>query len=192
MTSDPDLRRERGARLSAALDGARAGDMSALDGVVRDLNPLLWHVARSQGLNPSEAADVVQTTWLELVGRLGAIRTPEALPGWLITVTKREAWRVSRRGRQTEDADLAALPALDSEVDLAILTDQRDQTLWHCFRKLSERCQALLRVVATVERPDYQQIAAAMEMPVGSIGPTRGRCLTKLRELLLADPGWAT
>jgi RNA polymerase sigma factor (sigma-70 family) len=193
MTAEPDQRIERSTRLSAALARARSGDTSALDEVVRDFNPLLWHVARSQGLNATEAADVVQTTWLELVGRLDVIRTPAALPGWLITVTKREAWRVSRRDRRLADAaEMAELPAPDVEVDGRLLSDERDHALWRCFRRLSDRCQALLRVVANVERPDYQQISEAMGMPVGSIGPTRGRCLAKLRELLLADPGWAT
>ena len=192
MTAESEQRLERSTRLSAALARARSGDTSALDEVVRDLNPLLWHVARSQGLNVTEAADVVQTAWLELVRRPDVIRTPAALAGWLITVTKREAWRVSRRARRLADAEMAEIPASDAEVDGRLLSDERDQALWRCFRRLSERCQALLRVVANVERPDYRQISEAMGMPVGSIGPTRGRCLTKLRELLLADPGWST
>jgi RNA polymerase sigma factor (sigma-70 family) len=192
MTAESDQRVERSIRLSAALARARSGETSALEEVVRDLNPLLWHVARSQGLNVTEAADVVQTAWLELVGRPDAIRTPAALSGWLITVTKREAWRVSRRARRLADAEMAEIPASDADVDGRLLSDERDQALWRCFRRLSERCQALLRVVANVERPDYRQISEAMGMPVGSIGPTRGRCLAKLRELLLADPEWST
>ena len=63
--------------------------------------------------------------------------------------------------------------------------------LLHHFRQLSQRCQALLRVVAEVERPDYAVVAQAMAMPRGSIGPTRGRCLSRLREMLLADPRWS-
>lgn len=194
MTADPDQRTERTARLATVLAQARNGDTSALEEVVRDLNPLLWHVARSQGLNVTDAADVVQSAWLELVGRLDDIRTPAALSGWLITVTKREAWRVGRRSRGLTDAELTrfAPAAADINVDHRLLTDQRDQALWRCFRQLSERCQALLRVVANVERPDYQQLSTAMGMPTGSIGPTRGRCLTKLRNLLIADSGWAT
>ncbi len=192
MTSDQDLRAERTARLSAALDRARQGETGALDVVVRELNPLLWHVARSQGLTVTEAADVVQTAWLELVGRLEVIRTPAALSGWLVTVTKREAWRVSRLSRRTVATELPDLPDEAAVIDRGLLADQRDRALWRCFQQLTERCQTLLRVVANVERPDYQQISEAMEMPVGSIGPTRGRCLAKLRELLLADPGFAT
>jgi DNA-directed RNA polymerase specialized sigma24 family protein len=69
-------------------------------------------------------------------------------------------------------------------------TQERDQALWRNYQRLPERCQALLRVVAMVDRPDYDEVATAMAMPRGSIGPTRGRCLAKLREMLLADPTW--
>ena len=72
-----------------------------------------------------------------------------------------------------------------------LLTDERDQALWRAFRLLSDRCQELLRIVAQVSRPDYTAVAEALGMPVGSIGPTRGRCLAKLRALLTADPSWS-
>jgi RNA polymerase sigma factor (sigma-70 family) len=191
MTADPDERDVRNARVTSALARARAGEPEALDEVVRDLNPLLWHVARSQGLDASDAADVVQRTWLELITKLEAIHTPAALSGWLITVTKREAWRVSRLARRFTDEEVTAVSTAEVEIDHQLITDERDATLWRCFRQLSERCQALLRVVATADRPDYRQLSEALQMPVGSIGPTRGRCLSKLRELLLASPEWA-
>jgi DNA-directed RNA polymerase specialized sigma24 family protein len=69
---------------------------------------------------------------------------------------------------------------------------ERDQALWRQFAQLSERCRTLLRAIAQASRPDYASIAEALDMPRGSIGPTRGRCLTKLRGLLLADPAWST
>ena len=188
-SSDP--RADWAARIADDLSRARSGELGALDGIVRELNPLLWHVARSQGLDSIEAADVVQTAWLELVGRLDVIRTPAALPGWLITVTKRESWRVSRQRRKTLATELPDLPDESEAIDHRLLTDQRDRVLWRCFQQLSARCRQLLRVVAAVDRPDYGQISEAMGMPLGSIGPTRGRCLTKLRELLTADPAWA-
>src|SRR6478735_2439467 len=134
-------------RLAEALERARAGDTSGLDDIVRELSPLLWHVARSQGVDRAEVADVVQHSWLELVSRLDGIRSPSALTAWLVTTTKREAWRLDRR-------------------------------------------RELLRVVAMVERPDYAVVSEALGMPHGSIGPTRGRCLSKLRALLLADASW--
>jgi hypothetical protein len=72
-----------------------------------------------------------------------------------------------------------------------LVADERDRVLWRHFERLSERCRTLLRIVAQVERPDYSMVAEAMEMPHGSIGPTRGRCLAKLREMLLADSEWS-
>jgi RNA polymerase sigma factor (sigma-70 family) len=158
---------------------------------VRELNPVLWHVARSQGLAAEEAADVVQTSWLELLRRLAEIRSPQALTAWLVTTTRREAWRVRSRSRQRppEPDPTDASPA---DLDERLLTIERDATLWRHFRRLPERCQELLRVLAQVDRPDYSVVAEALGMPRGSIGPTRGRCLAKLRALLTADPAWST
>lgn len=190
-----DGRAGRSARLADCVARARAGDRGAIEEMVHELNPLLWHVARSQGLDASTAADVVQSTWLELVRRLGEIRAPEALTAWLTTVTRHEAARVHRRSRQvlpTEAPLLVDTPADGPDVTEHLVEQERARVLWRAFAQLSERCQQLLRVVAQVDRPDYGAISEAMGMPHGSIGPTRGRCLTKLRELLLTDPQWET
>lgn len=185
---------ERSARLARCLDRARSGDVGALDEIVRELNPLLWHVARAQGLTAEQALDVVQTTWLELLRRLGDIRSSSALTAWLVTATRREAWRARDRQRRLSPDGAAALEsAVDPgpELDENLITDERDRVLWRHFRALPDRCRELLRVVAQVDRPDYNVVAEALGMPRGSIGPTRGRCLAKLRELLLADPAWS-
>ena len=71
-----------------------------------------------------------------------------------------------------------------------LLSDERDTALWQHFQRLPDRCRTLLRILAQAGRPDYAAVAEALGMPIGSIGPTRGRCLAKLREMLLADPGW--
>lgn len=187
-------RAARSARLRACVERARDGERGALDEVVRELNPLLWHVARAQGLGVEEAADVVQTTWLELIRRLHEIRSPQALTGWLVTTTRREAWHVRERSRRRESdttAVLEAAPDPGPEPHERLLSDERDRVLWRHFQRLSERCRALLRVVAEVDRPDYSVVAEALAMPRGSIGPTRGRCLAKLREMLMADPAWS-
>jgi RNA polymerase sigma factor (sigma-70 family) len=191
-STDP-ARAGRAARLAHCLERAQNGERGALDDVVRELNPLLWHVARAQSLTVEEAADVVQTTWLELLRRLGEIRTPEALTAWLVTTTRREAWHVrDRRRRQVFDG-MEAVEAVvdpDPEPHERLVSEERDQVLWRHFQQLSERCRTLLRIVAQVDRPNYAMVAEALGMPHGSIGPTRGRCLAKLRELLLADPAW--
>lgn len=194
MTVSADVAHaDRAARLAACLERARAGDLSALDEVVHELNPLLWHVARAQGLGPEEAADVVQTTWLELLRRMSDIHTPQALTAWLVTAARREAWHTkARNGRLAAAPDKAdvAVPDPSSDVVDRIEADERRGVLWYHFRALPERCRTLLRIVATVDRPDYDIVAQALGMPRGSIGPTRARCLTKLRDLLLADPTW--
>src|SRR5262245_53037001 len=97
---DAERRADRVERLAACLVRAKEGDLTALDPVVAELNPLLWHVARSQGLTAEDAADVVQTTWLELVRQLHDIRSPQALIAWLVTATRREAWHVIKRQRR--------------------------------------------------------------------------------------------
>ena len=178
-------------RLATSLERARAGDSAGLDEIVRELTPLLWHVARSQGVDRADVADVVQHSWLELVSRLDGIRSPSALTAWLVTTTKREAWRLNRR-RQTP-VDPATLHDVEAEVPdpaSGLIEDERDRVLWRAFHQLGDRCRELLRVVAMVERPDYAVVGEALGMPHGSIGPTRGRCLAKLRALLLADPSW--
>ena len=74
--------------------------------------------------------------------------------------------------------------------ETAVLTDVDDRLVWQHFATLPERCKALLRAIAFAEKPDYASVALALGMPVGSIGPTRGRCLAKLRLALVADPRW--
>jgi RNA polymerase sigma factor (sigma-70 family) len=187
-------RADRAARVGACLERARDGEIAALSDVVRELNPLLWHMARAEGLAAEESADVVQTTWLELLRRLHEIRSSQALTSWLITATRREAWRVrelSRRQVPDGTAQLESAPDPGPGPGEQLLADERDRALWRHFQRLPERCRTLLRIVAHVGRPDYSAVAEALGMPIGSIGPTRGRCLAKLREMLLADPGWS-
>ncbi len=188
-------RTARHARLGACLDRARSGERGALDEVVRELNPLLWHVVRAQGLGTEEAADVIQTTWLELLRGLRQIHSAQALTAWLITVARREAWRVRTRSRRQIPADtmtaLESAPDPGPEPDAGLLADERNQVLWRHYRRLPDRCRELLRIVAYTDRPDYAAVAEALGMPHGSIGPTRGRCLAKLREMLLADREWS-
>lgn len=181
------------ARLAGALERARSGDSAGLDEIVVELTPLLWHVARSQGVQPDDVADVVQHTWLVFVARLTEIHTPTTLTAWLITTTKREAWRLNRKRTATSELSSIPEPAADlPDVDAELITNERDRMLWRAFTQLPQRCRQLLRVVAMVDRPAYEDVGRALGMPHGSIGPTRGRCLAKLRALLLADPGWQT
>lgn len=168
------------------------GDTGAegLDGLVRVMTPVLWHVVRSYRLPQEAAEDVIQTTWLALVRRRDAIDDPVAIGGWLTTTARREAWRVStssNKAMPVEDEEIAfRMPKQRSAEAAAVETDERER-LWRTVDQLPERCRRLLRIVAFENRPDYTVVAATLNMPVGSIGPTRGRCLAKLRVALLQN-----
>jgi RNA polymerase sigma factor (sigma-70 family) len=191
---------ERRARLAELLISAQAGGREELNRIVGELTPLLWHVTRAKGLDRTTCEDVVQTTWLRLLGHLGDIRTPEALTAWLVTVARREAERLRAHGRRepavgeetlTGVQDRRASTVDEVPVEELVCREERRSVLWRAVQRLPERCQQLLRVVAYTERPDYDRVAEALGMPRGSIGPTRGRCLAKLREALTIDPQWS-
>lgn len=165
----------------------RAGEARALDDLVRLLTPVLWHVVRAYGLDQHQAEDVVQSTWMTLVRKSDSIAEPRAVGSWLTTTARREAWRSSQvAGRMTvvEDEVLERRAETVPGADGAVVAADEAQRLWSQVGRLSARCQRLLRVIAFSDRPDYQGLAADLGMPVGSIGPTRGRCLAKLRDLM--------
>ena len=162
----------------------RDGDESALDDLVRVMSPVLWHVVRATGLDKETSEDVVQNTWLTLVRSAESVRDAQAITRWLCTAARREAWRVSKaatRTRPVEDEVLDARMPAQISPESAVVTDDDNRRLWRALGRLPERCQKLLRIVAWEPRPDYSAVAESMEMPIGSIGPTRRRCLDKLR-----------
>jgi RNA polymerase sigma factor (sigma-70 family) len=187
--SAPPDRSDRTARIADLLDAAKGGSEDALGQITAELSPMLWQVARAAGLGADDAEDVVQTAWERLLSHLADIRVPQALIGWLVVTTKHEAWRIRSSGRRQRPADqewLTALPDRAAGTEEQILLDEQQRALWRAVGRLSAQCQELLRIVAFIPRPDYQSVSAALGMPVGSIGPTRGRCLEKIR-VLLAD-----
>jgi RNA polymerase sigma factor (sigma-70 family) len=180
---------DRNARLAALLESARSGRRESLNEIVVELSPVLWQVARAQGLDREAAEDVIQCTWLSLLRHLDQIHSPLALTAWLVTATKREAWRA--RGAHHAEQPLDQNQMTDTEdpqplPEELVLLAERHRDVWRAVRRLPQRCQELLRVVAFSHRPDYDAVATALGMPRGSIGPTRGRCLAKLRTLI--DP----
>ncbi|NUR07630.1 MAG: sigma-70 family RNA polymerase sigma factor [Nocardioidaceae bacterium] len=190
-------------RAAQAFAGYLEGDRAELDRLVTLLTPLLWHTVRSQGVDRAAADDVVQTTWLRLLHSGDAIRDPQSVVKWLLTAARREAWRVTKRARADvvrtaalfgqDGEQLTQIPGQrDEEPDETVLRDDSSRVLWSHVQGLSDRCRELIRVIAFADRPDYALIADSLGMPVGSIGPTRGRCLAKLRLALAADPRWGT
>lgn len=162
-----------------------------VDPLVQVMTPVLWHVVRACGLHEDDARDVVQNTWLALVRNRDHIADPQAIASWLTVSARREAWRVARRSRSQTSTDPEILQEVDLDrsdlathsIDPAESAAEADDNhrLWLAVATLDARCQKLLRIVAFEQRPDYRSIAAEMEMKVGSIGPTRSRCLQKLR-----------
>lgn len=179
-------------RAAAAFAAYRDGDHQQMGVLVDLVTPLLWHTARAQRLPEDSARDVVQGTWVRLVENAGTVQDPQAVLGWLLTTVRREAWRTVRReGREDLGADpVPETPDPAPGPDAAVVLRQRQRVLWHHVAALGERCRHLLRVIAFGDRPDYGSIAEALGMPVGSIGPTRGRCLSRLRRSLEEDPRW--
>jgi RNA polymerase sigma factor (sigma-70 family) len=181
----------RAGRLFAAY---RAGEDAAMSDLVRTLTPVLWHTVRATRLDNAAAEDVLQTVWLSLVRHGDTITEPNAVLQWLVVSAKRESWRVSRVQDKVRPEDVETTRAGQgdgrAEVGEQVAGAQADDVLWRHVQQLPERCQTLLRVIAFAAKPDYAQIARALGMPVGSIGPTRGRCLAKLRLALAADPRW--
>jgi RNA polymerase sigma factor (sigma-70 family) len=169
--------------IETLLCSAREGDNGAWNAIVDQFEGLVWATTRGYGLSAADAADATQTTWLRLVEHLDRIQDPERLGGWLATTARHECLRVIRmRGRElpTEEAEV-----FDAAVDDApyrrLITGERDRALQRALVKVGERCQTLLRLLASDEPLSYEEIAAALGMPVGAIGPTRARCLEKLR-----------
>jgi RNA polymerase sigma factor (sigma-70 family) len=162
----------------------RTGEDAALDDLVRVMSPVLWHVVRATGLDREATEDVVQNTWLTLVRSGDSVRDAQAITRWLCTAARREAWRVSKaatRTRPVEDDVLAARMPTESSPESEVVTLDDKAVLWAAITRLPERCQRLLRIVAWEPRPDYSSVADTLGMPIGSIGPTRRRCLDKLR-----------
>ena len=170
------------------LHAAAKGDQLAWDRIVGRYTGYLWAVTRSFRLDTAQAADVVQTTWLRLVEHLDDIAEPEHLGAWLGTTTRRECLRLLRRERREHLVDTDAMNDLvdpvAAPVDASLLLAEQAATLEAAFAQLGQRCQQLLRLSMLVRALSYEEMSAALDMPIGSIGPTRGRCLQRLRRLL--------
>lgn len=166
---------------------AARGDDAAWKALVEQFSGLIWSVTRAYRLGSADAADVFQTTWLRLAEHIGRLDHPEYVGAWLATTARRESLRASRASARvvlTDDAVLGALEAGEATPEQAVLLSERSDLLWRAFRTLPGRCQLLLRLLMATPAPSYAEVAAALDRPVGSIGPTRARCLRLLREKL--------
>ena len=175
------------------VQAAAAGDARAWDDLVERFSPLVWSVCRTHRIYDEDAADVIQVTWLRLVENLGRIRDPQRLTGWIATTCRRECLALLKRGRSsvaTDEDRMEVLLGGGTSADEPLLTADEHAALWRAFGRLSNWCREVLRALvlnAEDERPPYPQVAAELGTRPGSLGPTRGRCLRQLRELLKAE-----
>jgi RNA polymerase sigma factor (sigma-70 family) len=169
---------------------ARAGEADAWEKLVERLGSRVWAVARAQGLSRADADDVFQITWMRLVTHLDTLREPGRVAGWLAVTARHEAYRVLRRnGRQIptdDDRDFEGSLPPEQPLDSRILADERQQAVWDAVATLPPHCQRLLRLLMADPPFTYEQIKELLEIRPGSIGPTRARCLEKLRRRLWA------
>jgi RNA polymerase sigma factor (sigma-70 family) len=180
-----------GRRLAAAavidlVARARNGDRQAWNMMIERYAPLIWSICRRYRLSDADAADVGQSVWLCLLDHLDGLRDPAALPGWLATTTRHECGRVLREaGRPSMsgyelDADMLPDPQA-AAVDQELLETERHAALREAFAILPPSGQQLIAALIADPPVPYTEISARLGVPVGSIGPTRRRCLEKLR-----------
>jgi RNA polymerase sigma factor (sigma-70 family) len=180
---------------------ARNGDQQAWNALVERYTPLIWSICWRYRLDRADAEDVGQRIWLQFISHLGAIRDPAALPGWLATTTRRECARVVSAAR----GPYAAGQLLDESIadkqtgaaDQELLEAERHTALREAFACLSPSHQQLMTILIEDPPVPYTEISARLGIPVGSIGPTRRRCLDQIRrhpavaELINAEEGTA-
>jgi len=165
---------------------AQDGDQQAWDALVSRYAPLIWSICRRHQLGDADAHDVSQNVWLHLVDQLGNLRDPAALPGWLATTAARECIKALRAARRLHGAGYVLeadnIPDYQSGiVEQELLLAERHAALREAFIHLPQGCQQLLTLLIKDPPMPYLQISAAVGIPVGSIGPSRSRCLQKLR-----------
>lgn len=179
---------------------AAAGDKAAWQILVERFSGLVWSITRAYRLGHADAADVFQTTWLRLAEHLTRIEKPDRIGAWLATAARRECLQnIRASGRAIPAEDMSRFERVTPGENLpeeAVLAAERDQedaqraaAVWQAFGRISDRCRELLRVLMASPPPSYAEVAAALDLPVGSIGPTRARCLQRLRDQL---PGNST
>ena len=171
--------------------GAAEGDRQAWERLVDQYARLIWSITADFKLIESDAADVAQTTWLRLFEHIDRIEYPDRVGSWLAATARNECLRsLAARKRVVlaqDDEVLTGVVASSPEVDERILADERDQVVRDALSRLPGRWQRLLELLMADPPASYADISSELDLPVGSIGPTRGRCLARLRVLLQAS-----
>ena len=164
---------------------ARNNDKQAWDALVERYAPLVWSICRRYQLSGADAADVAQNVWLRLVEHIDRLRDPAALPGWLATTTRRECCHfvrtAGRRHAREQAPDTDDIPGQTGVVEQELLAAELGAALREAFSQLPPAYQQLMTLLIQDPPVPYVEISARLGIPVGSIGPIRGRCLNRLR-----------
>jgi RNA polymerase sigma factor (sigma-70 family) len=165
---------------------AREGDQRAWDALVERYAPLIWSICHAYQLGGADADDVGQNVWLQLADKLGDVLDPAALAGWIATTTRRECARILRAAQKSQAArcvpdtqKIPHEPGVMAEQELP--SAERSAALLEAFASLAPACQRLIALLTEDPPVPYAEISARLGIPVDSIGPSRHRCLDKLR-----------
>jgi RNA polymerase sigma factor (sigma-70 family) len=165
---------------------AASGHRGSWDALVDQFGSMIWAIARSHRLGASDVADVVQTTWLKFVEHIDRIQSPERVGGWLATTARRECLRLQQRSTRhvltDDESDFDVHAAPPPAPDARLICDERDAALWEAFDELPARSRVLLSLLSVEPAISYKEISEILDMPIGSIGPTRARMLAQLRK----------
>ena len=183
LTADRDR-----AQLAALVTAAQHGERAAWDALVDRLARLVWSITRAYGLAAHDGEDVAQIAWMRLAEHIGRLEDPGAVKSWLATTTRRECLTLLRQRARVEHVgdDVLAEMLIAPAADTRVFAREHDRAVWTAFGQLPERCRRLLALVVADRQAGYETLSAVLGMPIGSIGPTRQRCLERLRGLMAA------
>ena len=168
---------------------AASGDHEAWEGLVVKYGRLIWSITRDFKLVESDAADVFQTTWMRLIEHIDRIEHADRVGSWLASTARNECLRcLANRKRLVlsygEDTFEEAAATWEPEVDEALLAQEQATVVRQAMTQLPQHWQRLMEMLMADPPASYVEISDELGLPVGSIGPTRGRCLARLRVLL--------
>ena len=168
---------------------ARSGDEQAWYELVAGYERLVFAIAFGFRLRAEDREDVRQTVFFRLAQSLNTLRDPAKVGSWIATTARHECLALVRRRRPELPLDPDEEMGEEWTPEDKVLADDQAATLWAAFARLDQRCRALLALVVLVDpKPSYDEVGATLDIPHGSIGPTRQRCLSKLRDILEGEP----
>jgi len=166
--------------LTELVERARDGDEAAWRLLVARVKNLVWKTVNGFRLGRGDAEDAFAATFFRLAEHIDTIRDPERLPGWVATTARNESLALIRRNRRSLGLDPTDSWTSGDHAE-RIIDDELKHALHESFKQLSDACQQLLRLLTADPPVSYEDVAATLDMPMGSIGPNRQRCLERLR-----------